>query len=86
MLLLVRSVLARRADAAATGRGTPYWPAYAWRGAVACLLTLAVVVLLSCQHGTALPEAGVPLLSPADTDPANLLQGRAARVVLGRRI
>ncbi len=30
-----------------------------------------MVLLLACQHGVALPEAGAGLLSPADTDPAN---------------
>jgi ubiquinol-cytochrome c reductase cytochrome b subunit len=49
----------------------PYWPAQAWRGAVACLVVLGIILALSCQHGVTPPRAGVPLLSPADTDPAN---------------
>ncbi|MFZ1934014.1 MAG: cytochrome b N-terminal domain-containing protein [Thermoguttaceae bacterium] len=49
----------------------PYWPAQAWRGAVACLLALAVVLALSCQDGVKPPHAGAPLLSPADTNPLN---------------
>ena len=72
-LLVIRAVLDRRANAvaAAAGEAVPYWPAQAWRSAVACLAVLAVVLLLSCQHGVMPPHAGVPLLSPADTDPAN---------------
>ena len=38
---------------------------------MACLAVLAVVLLLACQHGVTLPQAGATLLSPADTDPAN---------------
>jgi ubiquinol-cytochrome c reductase cytochrome b subunit len=49
----------------------PHWPAQAWRGAAACLLALVIVLLLACQHGVELPEAGAPLLSPADTSPLN---------------
>jgi ubiquinol-cytochrome c reductase cytochrome b subunit len=73
LLLVIRSLLARRAAdvAAAEGNATPYWPAQVWRGALACLIVLAVVLALACQHGITPPEAGVPLLSPADTDPAN---------------
>ena len=74
LLLLIGGVLARRANAlevAATGQGVPYWPAQARHGAMAGLLVLAVVILLSCQHGVTPPKAGVPLLSPADTNPAN---------------
>jgi len=72
-LLVVRGILARRASAQAAiaGDAQAYWPEQAWRGAVACLAVLAVVLLLSCQHGVVPPHAGVPLLSPADTDPAN---------------
>jgi ubiquinol-cytochrome c reductase cytochrome b subunit len=73
LLLIVRGVLARRASAqaAAAGNATPYWPAQAWRSAVACLVVMGVVLLLACQHGTVPPQAGATLLSPADTDPAN---------------
>ncbi len=73
VLLVIRGVLARRASAAAAaaGNAVPYWPEQAWRSAVACLAVLVVVLLLACQHGVTLPHAGVPLLSPADTDPAN---------------
>lgn len=73
VLLLIRGILARRAAgaAAAAGNAEPYWPAQAWRSAVVCLAVLAVILLLACQHGVWPPHAGVPLLSPADTDPAN---------------
>ena len=67
LLLIVHGVLSRRASAAQVADGrvaVPYWPALAWRGAVACLSVLAVVLVLAYRHG-------VPLLSPADTDPAN---------------
>ncbi len=72
-LLAIRVILTRRANiaAAADGKAVRYWPAQAWRGAVACLVVLAVILLLSCQHGLTPPEAGATLLSPADTDPAN---------------
>jgi len=92
LLLLVRCILARRANAAeiaGTGWGgtswggssmkswggsctaAPYWPAQAWRNVAGCLLVMVVILVLSCQHGASLPHAGVPLGSPADTDPAN---------------
>jgi ubiquinol-cytochrome c reductase cytochrome b subunit len=73
-LLLIRGVLARRANTAivAAGEGAvPYWPAQAWHSGVACFVVMILILLLSCQHGVTLPHAGVPLLSPADTDPAN---------------
>jgi ubiquinol-cytochrome c reductase cytochrome b subunit len=73
-LLVIRGVLARRANVAIVASGNhavPCWPAQAWHSAVACLAVLFVILLLSCQHGITLPHAGVPLLSPADTDPAN---------------
>lgn len=68
VLLIVRGILARRANAAqATESRTTvaYWPAQAWRDAVAGLVVLGVVVLLACR------DLGAPLLSPADTDPMN---------------
>ncbi len=77
LLLIIRGVLARRANAkiAEGGNGSctvaPHWPAQAWRGAVACLVVMVVVLLLACQHGFEPPHAGAPLLSPADTDPSN---------------
>ena len=84
LLLIVRGVLARRANAkivAARGQSArllrrlhcavPVLARQAWRGAVACLVVLAVVLLLACQHGVTPPQAGVPLLSPADTNPLN---------------
>lgn len=73
-LYVIRSILARRAsaaEAAVDGYAEPYWPGQAWRSAVACLVVLAVILVLSCQHGIFPPHAGVTLLSPADTDPAN---------------
>jgi ubiquinol-cytochrome c reductase cytochrome b subunit len=72
-LLVVRGVLARRANAreAVYDYAIPYWPAQAARAGAACLAVMVVILLLSCQHGVTLPHAGVPLLSPADTDPAN---------------
>lgn len=74
LLLVLRSVLAHRANAARVAAGeaaAPYWPGQAWRGAAACLVVMAIVLALACQHGTTPPEAGAPLLSPADTDLAN---------------
>jgi ubiquinol-cytochrome c reductase cytochrome b subunit len=82
LLLIVRGVLSRRASAKTVASGessgccggctaVPYWPGQAWRGAVACLIVLAVVLLLACQHGVTPPHAGAPLLSPADTNPLN---------------
>jgi ubiquinol-cytochrome c reductase cytochrome b subunit len=85
-LLIVRGVLARRANAVmvdqtngepvaanerccSTASSVPYWPAQAWRGTVACLIALGVVLTLACHHGSAPPDAGAPLLSPADTNP-----------------
>jgi len=47
----------------------------------ACLAVLILILLLACQHGILPPEAGVPLLSPADTDPANGYNAGAARMV-----
>jgi ubiquinol-cytochrome c reductase cytochrome b subunit len=73
-LLIVRGVLARRASAAQVAGGSQavaYWPRQAWRGAVACLVVLGIILAMSCQHVMTPPHAGVPLLSPADTDPAN---------------
>jgi ubiquinol-cytochrome c reductase cytochrome b subunit len=49
----------------------PYWPGQAWRNAVAGLLVLGIVVILSMQHGISGDHAGVGIGSPADTDPAN---------------
>ncbi len=72
-LLVIYGVLARRANAVIAGNGPRdfYWPAQAWRGAVAAAVVMVIILLLSCQHGIFPPHAGVPLLSPADTDPAN---------------
>ena len=72
-LVAIRAFLARRANIAAASGGNAgrYWPAQAWRGAVASLIVLAIILLLSCQHGVMPPEAGATLLSPADTDPSN---------------
>ncbi len=72
LLLIVRSLLARRANQCAPH--APHEESAVTRSVTstfACLAVLAAVLLLACQHGVALPEAGVPLLSPADTDPAN---------------
>ena len=77
-MLILRAILALRTNAiwiaaegnedSAVGR---YWPSQAWRGALACLAVLGVVLLLACQHGVAPSHAGAPLLSPADADPLN---------------
>ncbi len=83
LLLILRATWARRANVkiAAAMEGTngwdgsctvvPHWPVQAWRSAVACLLAMVVVLLLACQHGVTPPQAGAPLLSPADTNPLN---------------
>jgi ubiquinol-cytochrome c reductase cytochrome b subunit len=72
VLLFLRATLARRAAMQAGSDGSiPYWPAQAWRSGMACLGVMAVVLALALQHGTTLPDAGAPLLSPADPDPAN---------------
>ena len=82
LLLIVRSVLARRAnvkivaageagDCCSSRAAVPHWPAQAWRGAAACLVASAVVLLLACHNGVRPPQAGAPLLSPADTNPLN---------------
>jgi ubiquinol-cytochrome c reductase cytochrome b subunit len=83
LLLIIRSVLARRAASGGLSRYSPlakgegtsgavsYWPAQAWRSAVACLIVFGVVMLLACQDGVSPPLAGAPLLSPADTNPLN---------------
>ena len=81
LLLLVRCILARRANAAeiaAAGtilsdscNAAPCWTDQAWRGIIGCLMVMAVILVLSCQHGVWPPNAGVPIGSPADTDPAN---------------
>jgi ubiquinol-cytochrome c reductase cytochrome b subunit len=69
-LLFLRAVLSRRANVRELSHSsTSYWPSQAWRSAAACLVVLAAILLLACQHGLAPPEAGVPTLSPAD--PAN---------------
>ena len=73
-LLFIRGILARRAAAAITAEGNPavpYWPQQALPSALACLVVLVAILSLACQHGVAPPHAGVPMLSPADTDPAN---------------
>ena len=79
-LLVIRGILARRAAAMCTASGSPavpYWPEQAARGTIACSAVL-FILLLAFQHGISLPcpgeplpHAGVQLLSPADTDPAN---------------
>jgi ubiquinol-cytochrome c reductase cytochrome b subunit len=49
----------------------PYWPGQAWRNAMAGVIVLAVVMILSLQHGISGDGAGVAMGSPADMDPAN---------------
>ncbi|MGA2798823.1 MAG: cytochrome b N-terminal domain-containing protein [Thermoguttaceae bacterium] len=49
----------------------PYWPGQAWRNAVAGLIVLGAVLILSLQHGASGDHAGVAIGSPADLDPAN---------------
>ena len=73
----IRGVLARRANAVDScrqrqHRPCPTGPPQAWR--VRRGLSgwcWRWFWLLACQHGVTPPDAGVPLLSPADTDPAN---------------
>ena len=74
VLLILHAVFSRRADATAAAAGQPataYWPNQAWRDGLACLVVLAVILALACQHGVTGPHAGAPLGSPADTNPAN---------------
>ncbi len=73
VLLALYVVFARRAAVvlAADEQAEPYWPRQAWRSAAACLAVMVVVLALCLQHGARLPQAGAPLGSPADTDPAN---------------
>jgi ubiquinol-cytochrome c reductase cytochrome b subunit len=69
VLLVLLYVFRRRADALAAGdaeRATSYWPRQAMINGVACLVVAAVILGLSLGHGT----NGVPLGSPADTNPA----------------
>ncbi|MGA2572555.1 MAG: cytochrome b N-terminal domain-containing protein, partial [Terracidiphilus sp.] len=58
-------------QSAAPKKFEPYWPGQAWRNAVAGLLVLAAVLILSLQHGISGDHAGVAIGSPADLDPAN---------------
>lgn len=77
LLLIIRTALARRANieiaegSDACCAAVPHWPAQAWRGGVACLIAMVVVLALACQHGVKPPHAGTTLLSPADTSPLN---------------
>jgi ubiquinol-cytochrome c reductase cytochrome b subunit len=74
-LLVLHYIVLRKAEAvqvAKAGRaGAPLWGCQARYNAAACLIVLAVILALSCQHGVSGPERGVFLGSPADTDPAN---------------
>ena len=85
---VIRGVLARRASAvaAAAGDAVPYWPAQAWRGAVACLAVMAVILLLACQHGVTLPQAGRAAALARRHRSGQRLQCRPARMVPGGRV
>jgi ubiquinol-cytochrome c reductase cytochrome b subunit len=63
--------LTRATETVAPQYSEPYWPGQAWRNAVAGLLVLGIVVILSMQHGISGDHAGVAIGSPADLDPAN---------------
>ena len=74
----VQAVAGGEGDSCCTGRteccgsrciAVAYWPAQAWRGGVACLIVLGIVLLLCCQPRATPPHAGATLLSPADTNP-----------------
>jgi ubiquinol-cytochrome c reductase cytochrome b subunit len=74
----VKAVAAGEGDTCCSGRTTccgrsrkavPYWPAQACCSMAASLAAMAVVLVLACQHGVTPPQAGAPLLSPADTNP-----------------
>jgi ubiquinol-cytochrome c reductase cytochrome b subunit len=58
-------------SADSASNSVPAWPGQALHNALACLMVLAIVLLLACQHGVSGEEAGAPLGSPADPDPAN---------------
>jgi ubiquinol-cytochrome c reductase cytochrome b subunit len=63
LLLILHGIFARRADVVlekSPDAATFRWPNQAWRSAVACLLALAVVLMLAFWLG------GPPLGSPAD--------------------
>jgi len=69
VLLVILWILGRRADLRAAEdaeRTAPFWPRQAMINGLACLVVAAVILGLSLSHG---PE-GVPLGSPADTNPA----------------
>lgn len=70
LLLLLHVLLVRRADSAEAAEAdetVPFWPHQAARNAVAMIIVLAVVLLLSARHGLWGDERGVELGSPADT-------------------
>jgi ubiquinol-cytochrome c reductase cytochrome b subunit len=74
LLLVLNRICTRRANAATAADATytePYWPGQAWRNAVAGLIVLSAVLILSMQHGISGDHAGVTMGSPADQDPAN---------------
>jgi len=73
-LLILHAALIRRADAQQADAAevvVPAWPSQTWRGAAACLIVVAAILGLACQHATTDLHAGVALGSPADTNPAN---------------
>jgi ubiquinol-cytochrome c reductase cytochrome b subunit len=74
LLLVLNRICTRRANAVIAAEASytePYWPGQAWRNAVAGLLVLAAVLILSLQHGISGDRVGVAIGSPADLDPAN---------------
>jgi ubiquinol-cytochrome c reductase cytochrome b subunit len=74
-LLILRKYLAYRAAVMQTsqdnGAGVAAKPSRPCLGVAACLIALAAVLALACQHGVSPPLAGAPHLSPADTNPLN---------------
>jgi len=85
-LLVLHALLVRRAgppkatccsarhdsrEDVATGRTADRWFNQAVLNMAACLVVLAVVLLLAVSHGVSGDEAGVELGAPADPNPAN---------------
>lgn len=74
LLLVLNRIFMRRTNAALAAKAAyvePYWPGQAWRNAMAGLIVLGVVLILSLRHGVSGDQVGVALGSPADLDPAN---------------
>ncbi|MCX5772584.1 MAG: cytochrome b N-terminal domain-containing protein, partial [Candidatus Hydrogenedentes bacterium] len=74
LLSVLHGILLRRAGAkqCATAQVvTRLWPEQAFLNSAACLLVLAVVLVLACQHSVTGDHAGAALGSPASSDPAD---------------